>query len=113
MAVLVQPLARGDKLAVARSLDDGDFLVEERRAGEPEWGDVVARTVGAEDPLARVLAQIERLLGGPVDVELSLEGDRPTILQARPRAHAPLALAWDGLPGDWRLDAEHNPEPLS
>jgi len=112
MAVLIQPVVRAERLAVARSRDGGGFLVEERRAGEPEWGDVEARLVDADAALAR----IEALLGGPVDVELARSGDAVTFLQARPRASAP---AQPPFPvgelgaGRWLLDAEHNPEPLS
>jgi pyruvate,water dikinase len=112
MAVLIQPVVRAETLAVARSRDEGGFLVEERRASEPEWGDVKARVVDADAGLQR----IEGLLGGPVDVELARAGDAVTFLQARPRAQAPAARPFPVAElggGGWRLDGEHNPEPLS
>jgi phosphohistidine swiveling domain-containing protein len=112
MAVLIQPVVRADTLAVARSRDGGGFLVEERRAGEPEWGDVTARVVSSDAALEKIAA----LLGGPVDVELARSGEAVTFLQARPRATTPARHDFPvaGLGGgSWRLDAEHNPEPLS
>jgi pyruvate,water dikinase len=84
-----------------------------RAAGEPEWGDVAAR-VETSGALYDRLRAVERVVGGPADVELAL-GVEPLVLQARPRAAAPLALADRvfHVEGDWRLDAEHNPRPLS
>jgi pyruvate,water dikinase len=116
MAVLIQPLARAERLAVAFSGDD-HFLVEERRFGDPEWGDVEAHRVARDDsgPLATLLRAIESELGGPVDVELARSGDALTVLQARPLRRAP-AVEIDAIfrvPGSWRRDAEHNPQPLS
>src|SRR5262249_35964265 len=46
MPVLIQPMAKQPKLAVAMTHQDG-FLVEERNAGEPEWGEVEARQIVA------------------------------------------------------------------
>jgi phosphohistidine swiveling domain-containing protein len=118
LAVLIQPMSTAPRLAVAMSTGEG-FLVEERRAGEPEWGDVVARRVES-GPLAETLRKLERLVGGPVDAELALGyGDITiTILQVRPRTRGPLeevdaAFARFAEPGRWKLDAEHNPQPLS
>jgi phosphohistidine swiveling domain-containing protein len=112
LAVLIQPMARAPKLAVAMT-GEGGFLVEERNAGEPEWGDVEARRV-TEGPLFELLRSLETLIGGPVDAELA----ELTVLQVRPRARGPLEASDDAFaaftePGRWKLDAEHNPRPLS
>jgi pyruvate,water dikinase len=117
IAVLIQPLVIAPSFGVAHSSGDA-FAVEERRAGEPEWGDVQARSVARDDggELARGLRVLETLVCGPVDAELARDGDRVTWLQARPLAHAMTArdLRWTfNEPGRWRLDAEHNPDPLS
>ncbi len=117
MAVLIQPEVRAERLGVARS-EETQFLVEERRAGEPEWGDVQARELGRDDPgaLASGLRAIEALLGQPVDVEFARAGEAVTFLQARPFAQPASSPESDQpfrVPGSWRLDAEHNPDPLS
>jgi phosphohistidine swiveling domain-containing protein len=113
MAVLIQPMVKAERLGVARGA--GPFTVEERRAGEPEWGDVEARVLAEDEPLAEGLRKIVALLGGAVDVEYALAGGAPIFLQARraPVAAAQLADAMFAIAGDWRLDAEHNPAPLS
>jgi phosphohistidine swiveling domain-containing protein len=113
MSVLIQPMSRADRLGVATSIDGG-FLVEERKSGEPEWGDVDGKTL-REGELFERFSALEKLLGGPVDVEYASDG---VILQVRPRARAPLeqldaAFLNFKEPGRWRLDAEHNPRPLS
>jgi phosphohistidine swiveling domain-containing protein len=113
MSVLIQPMSHADKLGVATSIEGG-FLVEERKNGEPEWGDVESRTLHEGELFDRFRA-LEKLLGGPADIEYASDG---TILQVRPRARAPLE-ALDAAflefrePGRWKLDAEHNPRPLS
>lgn len=114
MSVLIQPLAQAARLAVARSRAS-DFLVEERAAGEPEWGDVRARAVArGSEGLGALLARVEALVGGAADVELAFAADgAATILQARRAPPLPDADAQFALDGDWRLDAEHNPQPLS
>jgi rifampicin phosphotransferase len=116
VAVLVQPVVAAARLGVARSRDDGGFLVEERSPTEPEWGDVSAHD--ADAALADGLRAIQRLLGVPVDVEYARAAADGTIiyLQARPRSGGGERAAdapFDALEGDWRLDAEHNPAPLS
>jgi phosphohistidine swiveling domain-containing protein len=115
MAVLIQPMASAKKLAVAMSGERG-FLVEERAAAEPEWGDVEARTVET-GPLFELLKRLEALVGGPIDAELALDPEI-TVLQVRPRSRGSLEAVDDafrrfGEPGRWKLDAEHNPQPLS
>jgi phosphohistidine swiveling domain-containing protein len=117
VAVLVQPLIVAPCFGVAHSAQD-EFVIEERRAGEPEWGDVRARAVPREDAgeLVSGLHTLEKIVGGPVDAELARDGELITWLQARPLTHA--IMARDGRwtlnePGRWRLDAEHNPQPLS
>jgi phosphohistidine swiveling domain-containing protein len=137
LAVLIQPMARAEKLGVAMSAGGG-WLAEERRAGEPEWGEVSARRVES-GPLAEILRALEALVGGPVDAEyallppsdidiniiaatgdidINITAESVQILQARPRARGPLealdaAFAGFAEPGRWRLDVEHNPRPLS
>jgi len=118
MAVLVQPLATAPRLGVARRLDDGRFLVEERAAGEPEWGDVAARVIDPPPTLAATAALVAPALhSGGVDVEYARDGEEFTILQAR--ATPPVAAASSERAfvvaegGDWVLDVEHNPRPLS
>ena len=123
VAVLIQPVVAAAWYGVAHSSApeasgaDAAFAVEERAPGEPEWGDVRGRRVARDDAgaLATGMRALEGLVGGPVDAELARTGDTITWLQARPlvaaaRATAPVTLAE---PGRWRLDAEHNPDPLS
>jgi pyruvate,water dikinase len=115
IAVLVQPDARAATLGIARSAAGG-FLVEERPAGTPEWGDASASQLArdANDPLATLLRRTEDLLGGPVDVEFARAAHALMLLQARPVAPAPAPTRLAILPpGRWRLDAEHNPDPIS
>jgi pyruvate,water dikinase len=117
MAVLIQPLSTASRLGVARRLDGGRFLVEERAAGEPEWGDVSARIIDAPAVLARAAALVAPESDGGVDIEYAREGDDWTILQARPTppvaaASSERAFVVEG-GGDWLLDVEHNPRPLS
>lgn len=112
MAVLVQPMARAPRLGVAHG-GGGRWRVEERRAGEPEWGDVEA--IAPPPALCARLGEVERVLGGPLDVEYARDGDAVTVLQARPLAGAALPAdeACFSVPGSWVLDGEHNPAPLS
>jgi pyruvate,water dikinase len=117
LAVLVQPLIIAPLLAVAHSTG-AEIVIEERRAGEPEWGDVHSRSVPRDDigELARGLRLLETIVHGPVDAELARDGDTITWLQARPLLQATTSLdrRWFlRQPGRWRLDAEHNPDPLS
>jgi phosphohistidine swiveling domain-containing protein len=112
MAVLIQPMSKAPKLAVAMTHGEG-FLVEERNAGEPEWGDVEARQIVA-GALFDTLKSLEALIGGPIDAELA----EMTVLQVRPRSRGPLeetdaAFAHFSEPGRWKLDGEHNPRQLS
>lgn len=117
ISVLIQPRVDAEAYGVAHSAEDG-FAVEERDPGVPEWGDVRARRVARDgaDPLATGMRALEQIVGGPVDAELARRGDELTWLQARPLtapiARAPAAPPFDE-PGTWRLDAEHNPDPLS
>jgi phosphohistidine swiveling domain-containing protein len=120
MAVLIQPMARAARLGVALSTARG-WRAEERHAGEPEWGDVEARAILRDETgaLAEALRALERFLGGPIDAEYGLDGENGvTIFQIRPRMRGPLealddAFAGFAEAGRWRLDAEHNPRPLS
>ncbi len=116
VAVLVQPVVAAQTYGVAHSAGDA-FAVEERAPGEPEWGDVRARSVARDDagPLATGLRALEGLVGGAVDAEFARSGDEITWLQARPLVAAPPPRRPLTLPerGYWRLDAEHNPDPLS
>lgn len=116
VAVLIQPFVDAESYGVAHSGRDS-FAVEERAPGEPEWGDVQARQVARSDggALAAGMRALETLVGAPVDAELARSGDAITWLQARPLVAAgatrrPATLAERGR---WRLDAEHNPDPLS
>lgn len=116
MAVLVQPLVTAATFGVAHSSDEG-FAVEERGEGEPEWGDVRARLLPHDDKgeLASGLRALEQLVAGALDAEFARDGDEVTWLQARPLLRvrpARVAPSFDE-PGRWRLDAEHNPDPLS
>jgi pyruvate,water dikinase len=122
MAVLIQPVVDAERLGVARSIDvghAGGFLVEERAAAEPEWADVEASRLPADatGALGDGLRSIARLLGGPgIDVEFARRGREIIFLQARPMVPPPapsLGLGAFRVPGSWRLDAEHNPDPLS
>lgn len=116
MAVIIQPLVSADVYGVAHS-SDAEFAIEERAAGEPEWGSVRGRRLARSDggALATGLRALELLVGGPVDAEFARTADAITWLQARPLVTAPLQGAAPELaePGRWRLDAEHNPDPLS
>lgn len=117
VAVLIQPLVAAEAYGVAHSAGDA-FAVEERAPGEPEWGDVRARTVTRDHAgaLAAGMRALETIVGGPVDAELARTGDAITWLQARPLTAAPAAARAAVTlpePGRWRLDAEHNPDPLS
>jgi phosphohistidine swiveling domain-containing protein len=116
VAVLIQPVVAAERYGVAHSAG-ATFAVEERGPDEPEWGDVEARAVERSDggALATGLRALETLVGAPVDAEFARSGDAVTWLQARPLAAAtsartPVTLAERGR---WRLDAEHNPDPLS
>ena len=113
LAVLIQPLCEADWLGVARRRSDGTVLVEVRPPGEPEWGAVEARTGGPE--LAALVARVEAVLArAPLDLELASLDGVLTVLQARPSPPSPAATSWTAPgPGQWRLDAEHNPAPLS
>jgi len=117
VAVLIQPVVAAEAYGVAHSAG-GAFAVEERAPGEPEWGDVRARTVARDDggALAAGMRALEAIVGGPVDAELARTGDAITWLQARPLVAATQAAHGTPVlrePGRWRLDAEHNPDPLS
>lgn len=115
IAVLVQPDVGQATLGVARSTSSG-FLVEERASDTPEWGDTSAAKLdrAADDPLVILLERVERLLGGAVDVEYARRGADLLLLQARPVARVPALLRSGRFPpGRWRLDAEHNPDPIS
>ena len=119
MAVLIQPMARATTLGVAMSCDGG-WLVEERRAGEPEWGDVESRRLKSDDlgALGNRLRALESLMSRPIDAEYAQLADDVVVLQVRPRARGPLEssdaeFASFAERGRWRLDAEHNPRPLS
>ena len=117
LAVLVQPLIAADGLLLGVAHSDGDgYLVEERPATEPEWSDVTARRLetGGVDPLSRGLDRLSELLGCPIDAEFARAGEHVTFLQARPLVVAPMDRSdVYHVEGTWRLDAEHNPEPLS
>lgn len=112
IAVLVQPDAGAVPLGVAESGDDA-ILVEERGVGAPEWADarafVVKRTF--DDPLVALVVAVERVMTSPVAVEYARAAGGPLLLQARPRALRDERTRLP--PGRWRLDAEHNPDPLS
>jgi phosphohistidine swiveling domain-containing protein len=116
VAVLIQPLVAAEAYGVAHSAGD-TFAVEERAPGVPEWGDVTARVVARDDggALAAGMRALEQLVGGRVDAELARTGDDVTWLQARPLLAPPVraATAPSVAPAGWRLDAEHNPDPLS
>ena len=114
IAVLVQVALDEDMLGVARTTSRG-YLVEERAANSPEWSDTVASELmrGAEHPVAQLLARVEAHLPGPLDVEYARSGDRVVILQARPATAPPPVAVGPWSPGRWRLDAEHNPDPIS
>jgi phosphohistidine swiveling domain-containing protein len=114
VAVLIQPVVQADAYGVAHSTGDG-FAVEERAPGVPEWGDVTAHVVARDDggEAATGMRALERLVGGPVDAELARTGEHVTWLQARPLVAARAARTTTAAPAGWRLDAEHNPDPLS
>ena len=116
VAVLIQPVVDGEAYGVAHSASDA-FVVEERLPGVPEWGDVRARRVARDDAgaLATGMRALEAVVGGAVDAELARAGDAITWLQARPLVAAATASSAVtlGEPGRWRLDGEHNPDPLS
>ncbi|HEY2748119.1 MAG TPA: PEP/pyruvate-binding domain-containing protein, partial [Polyangia bacterium] len=116
VAVLIQPLVAAAAYGVAHSAGEA-FVVEERAPGVPEWGDVRARRVARGDggALATGMRALEAIVGGPVDAELASTGDAITWLQARPLVAAAAASSAVTLaePGRWRLDGEHNPDPLS
>ena len=80
MAVLIQPMSRAPRLAVAMSAG-AEFLVEERRAGEPEWGDVEARREPAD--AAGALAEGVRRLS-------AMMGERPVIKEGVWQAAQPI-----------------------
>ncbi|HEX9105323.1 MAG TPA: PEP/pyruvate-binding domain-containing protein, partial [Polyangia bacterium] len=106
VAVLIQPVVDAETYGVAHSAGDR-FAVEERAPGEPEWGDVRARSVARDDAgtLASGMRALEALVGGPVDAELARSGDAITWLQARPLTTAPAAHGAATMPerGRWRL----------
>ncbi len=116
VAVLIQPVVAAEAYGVAHSAGAA-FVVEERAPGVPEWGDVRARRVARDDggALATGMRALEAIVGGPVDAELARTGDVITWLQARPLVVAAAASSAVTLaePGRWRLDGEHNPDPLS
>ncbi len=117
MAVLLQPWIGAREYGVAHSAG-GQFRVETRAPGEPEWGDVRASVVAREDDgaLATGLRALETLVGGPVDAEFARDGEQVTWLQARPLTsprQPPSEAPALPLPGRWTRDAEHNPDPLS
>jgi phosphohistidine swiveling domain-containing protein len=115
MAVLLQPEVKAPVLGVARS-EPGGFLIEERPAGEPEWGDVLVRRLRLDDPspLGEGLRRLEKLVGSALDVEFARAGGEVFFLQARPLVSPPPNPAISlPLAGHWRRDAEHNPDPLS
>ncbi|MEO6953395.1 MAG: PEP/pyruvate-binding domain-containing protein, partial [Polyangia bacterium] len=114
IAVLVQAAVEAAILGVARTTTRG-YLVEERPAGSPEWSDTVASELlrRAEHPVAALLARVEAELLGPLDVEYARTDAHLVLLQARPTTSLPPVAAGTWPPGRWRLDAEHNPDPIS
>ena len=114
IAVLLQQAIDERVLGVARTTARG-YLVEERRAGSPEWSDSVASELlrGDDHPVARLLASVEAQLPGPLDVEYARSDERVILLQARPTTPSPTVAAGHWPRGRWRLDAEHNPDPIS
>ena len=115
IAVLLQPAIDEQVLGVARTTARG-YLVEERGAGLPEWSDSVASELarGADHPVARLLARVEAHVPGSLDVEYGRSDERVVLLQARPTTSSPPRVAQGNWPpGRWRLDAEHNPDPIS
>ena len=67
------------------------------------------------DALAAGLRALEPLVGGAVDAEFARTGEAIVWLQARPlvAAAVPRPAVTLAERGRWRLDAEHNPDPLS
>ncbi len=116
IAVLIQPDLGRCTLGVARSEGAG-YAIEERPSSAPEWADADPRTLRRDDddPLAALLRRVEALSSGPVAVEYARTSRGLVLLQSRPvapvAASPTSAIAWP--PGRWRLDAEHNPDPLS
>ncbi len=116
IAVLLQPMAQAHTLGVA-SGDERGFSLEERESGTPEWSDSLALRLArtSEHPVAQLLRRVERLVTGAVQVEYARSDDQLILLQVRPstatmhRRTTTRRLP----PGRWRLDAEHNPDPLS
>jgi len=116
IAVLLQPAIAATSLLVARG-GQQRYQVEARSADAPEWADVTVFELprGSDDPLAQLLARVEALLPGALDVELARVDGAYALLQARPastmRAPPTEARRWPA--GRWRFDAEHNPDPIS
>lgn len=122
--VLIQPQVDAARLGVLQLLPGGEAVVEERAAGEPEWGRSAPRALREDDAGdAALLRQAQTLRGlFPGGTALQVEYARTpegevTILQARALAPAaPREPAWPPPPRldvVYLLDREHNPDPLS
>ncbi|MBN9610411.1 MAG: hypothetical protein J0I11_13975 [Actinobacteria bacterium] len=72
-----------------------------------------ALTAGQALAVAELALRIQRVLGGPVDVEWAMAGGRLLAVQARPITALPHPPAADFPPGIWIKDVDHYPEPLT
>lgn len=127
VAVLIQRQVEATRLGVLYRSQDGDLRCEERDASAPEWSDATVSHYSESDlgALSVGAAQLAKLLlaekPSPEPIALYAEyavtaSGLVTFLQARP---APLRQTGSGFVLDddrehtYRLDEEHNPDPLS
>jgi phosphohistidine swiveling domain-containing protein len=127
VAVLIQRQVDAERLGVLYRSQLGELRCEEREAGAPEWADVTVIRYGAGEvnQLSEGAAQLATLLSAeehtaePVAIYAEYAVTKSglvTFLQARP---APPTDSQSGFVIDddrehsFRLDQEHNPDPLS
>lgn len=132
VAFTVHPVTGENKVLVNAVRGLGDRLVS-GGATPDEWvvDQKVTLTSVVEDAITQTQAQeiadlarkVERLFGGPQDIEWAIAGGHLFLLQARPittlpRTKAPGAIKPIPIPidvpaGHWNLDVDHFPRPMS
>lgn len=103
-----------DGVAVRQSVTGGDPGHDDSAHDDPRHDDPVLDG-GAARAIAELARGVERVLGGPQDVEWALEaGGEVVLLQARPITalpEEPIPVPVDVPPGYWEREASHSTRP--